>query len=78
MRHDGFLKIVDQEKGIIVVEGLYCDYIRFKAVSEMEDLLQAHLEVNLVYAHNDDMALGAMKFLQDEIKIMWKLFLSMV
>jgi ribose transport system substrate-binding protein len=68
-RHDGFHKYVDKEKGIKVVESPYCDYIRSKAVSAMQDLLQAHPDVNLVYAHNDDMALGAMQVLKQANKL---------
>jgi ribose transport system substrate-binding protein len=68
-RHDGFHEAVDKEKGIKVIEGPYCDYIRSKAVSAMQDLLQAHPEVNLVYAHNDDMALGAAQVLEQAGKL---------
>lgn len=73
-RHDGFHEIVEQESGIEIMEGPYSDYIRSKAVSAMQDLLQAHPDVELVYAHNDDMALGAMQVLKqanklDEVKI---------
>jgi ribose transport system substrate-binding protein len=63
-RHDGFHTVVDKEKGIKVIQGPYSDYVRSEAVTAMQDLLQAHPEVKLVYAHNDDMALGAMQVLE--------------
>ncbi|WP_400162734.1 substrate-binding domain-containing protein [Brevibacillus sp. TJ4] len=63
-RHDGFHAAVDKESGITVVEGPYSDYVRAKAVKAFQDLLQAHPDVNLVYAHNDDMALGALQVLE--------------
>ncbi|WP_425622536.1 substrate-binding domain-containing protein [Brevibacillus borstelensis] len=63
-RHDGFHAVVDKEPGITVVEGPYCDYVRAKAVKAFQDLLQANPDVNLVYAHNDDMALGALQVLE--------------
>lgn len=63
-RHDGFHDIVGKEPGIEVIEGPYSDYIRSLAVSSMQDLIQAHPDVDLVYAHNDDMALGAVQVLQ--------------
>ncbi|WP_035101404.1 substrate-binding domain-containing protein [Aneurinibacillus terranovensis] len=63
-RHGGFHEIVDKEKGLKVVEGPYCDYVRAKAVKAFQDLLQANPDVNLVYAHNDDMALGAVQVLE--------------
>ncbi|MGM8212711.1 substrate-binding domain-containing protein [Virgibacillus sp. W0430] len=68
-RHDGFHAIVEQEEGIEIIEGPYSDYIRSKAVSSMQDLLQAHPDVNLVYAHNDDMALGAIQVLKQANKL---------
>ncbi|MGG6361248.1 substrate-binding domain-containing protein [Peribacillus frigoritolerans] len=68
-RHDGFHEVVEKEKGIKIIEGPYSEYIRAKAVSSMQDLLQAHPDVKLVYAHNDDMALGAMKVLEQAGKL---------
>lgn len=63
-RHEGFHEVVGQEEGIEIIEGPYSDYIRAEAVSAMQDLLQAHSDVDLVYAHNDDMALGAVQVLK--------------
>jgi ribose transport system substrate-binding protein len=63
-RRDGFHAVVEQEPGIEIVQGPYCDYTRSKAVKAFQDLLQAHPDVDLVYAHNDDMALGALQVLQ--------------
>lgn len=68
-RHDGFHEAVGKVAGIKIIEGPYNDYIRAKAVSSMQDLLQAHPDVNLVYAHNDDMALGAVQVLTQMGKI---------
>lgn len=68
-RHDGFHEVVGKVAGIKIIEGPYNDYIRAKAVSSMQDLLQAHPDVNLVYAHNDDMALGAVQVLTQMGKI---------
>lgn len=63
-RRDGFHLDVDKESGIKVIQGPYCDYTRSKAVKAFQDLLQANPDVNLVYAHNDDMALGALQVLE--------------
>ncbi|MFL0504191.1 substrate-binding domain-containing protein [Ureibacillus sp. 179-F W5.1 NHS] len=68
-RHDGFHEIVEKEAGIEIIEGPYSNYIRAEAVSAMQDLLQAHPDVNLVYAHNDDMALGAIQVLEKSGKL---------
>lgn len=67
-RHDGFHESVEKASGIEIIEGPYSDYIRAKAVSSMQDLLQAHPDVKLVYAHNDDMALGALQVLEQSGK----------
>ncbi|EGW35965.1 substrate-binding domain-containing protein [Desulfosporosinus sp. OT] len=63
-RRDGFHLAVDKEPGIKVIQGPYCDYTRSKAVKAFQDLLQANPDVNLVYAHNDDMSLGALQVLE--------------
>lgn len=68
-RHDGFHEIVEKASGVEIIEGPYSDYIRAKAVSSMQDLLQAHPDVKMVYAHNDDMALGAMQVLEQSGKL---------
>ncbi|WP_163312072.1 substrate-binding domain-containing protein, partial [Enterobacter cloacae] len=43
----------------------YAEYIRANAVTAMQDLLQANPDVKVVYAHNDDMALGALQVLKE-------------
>lgn len=64
-RRDGFdEQFVDA--GIEIVHGPYDEYIRSNAVASFQDLLQAHPDVNLVYAHNDDMALGAVQVLESQ------------
>lgn len=60
-RRDGFHSAVDQEKGIKVIQTPYCDYVRSKAVAAAQDAFQAHKDISLIYAHNDDMALGALQ-----------------
>ncbi len=56
-RRDGFHAAIEGS-GLKIVEGPYAEYIRANAVVAMQDLLQAHPEVKVVYAHNDDMALA--------------------
>ncbi|PRR73331.1 substrate-binding domain-containing protein [Neomoorella humiferrea] len=63
-RRDGFHEIVDKEPGIKVIQSPYCDYTRSKAVKAFQDILQANPKIDLVYAHNDDMALGAVQVLE--------------
>lgn len=63
-RRDGFHAAVEGS-GHTIVQGPYAEYIRANAVTAMQDLLQANPDVNVVYAHNDDMALGAMQVLTE-------------
>lgn len=63
-RRDGFHAAIEGS-GHTIVEGPYAEYIRANAVTAMQDLLQAHSDVAVVYAHNDDMALGAQQVLKE-------------
>lgn len=64
-RSEGFHNAFDGDSAVTIVEGPYAEYIRSNAVSAMQDLLQANSDVKVVYAHNDDMALGALQVLQE-------------
>jgi ribose transport system substrate-binding protein len=63
-RRDGFHSAIEGS-GHTIVEGPYAEYIRANAVTAMQDLLQANPDVKVVYAHNDDMALGALQVLKE-------------
>ncbi len=63
-RRDGFHNAINGT-GHEIVEGPFAEYIRSNAVVAMQDLLQSHPDVNVVYAHNDDMALGALQVLEE-------------
>ncbi|MFD0655940.1 substrate-binding domain-containing protein [Thermocatellispora tengchongensis] len=67
-RSAGFHAAVAANPKIKIVEGPYSDYVRAKAVTAMQDLLQVHPDVAAVYAHNDDMALGALQVLKENGK----------
>ncbi|TDD53821.1 sugar ABC transporter substrate-binding protein [Nonomuraea terrae] len=67
-RSAGFHEAVAANAKIQIVEGPYSDYVRSKAVTAMQDLLQVHPDVAAVYAHNDDMALGALQVLKENGK----------
>jgi len=45
--------------GITVIDGYYCDYQREPARKYMETFLQTKKHIDAVYAHNDEMAIGA-------------------
>jgi ribose transport system substrate-binding protein len=73
-RSEGFHKAAAANKNITIVKGPYANYIRSEAVTAMQDLLQAHPDVKAVYAHNDDMALGAMQVLDENNRTDVKVF----
>ena len=59
---------------IEVVTSLTANYSREEGATVTEDILQANPELNAIYAHNDEMALGAVRSVaaagrSDEIKI---------
>lgn len=73
-RHHGFQAAVTAQPNITIVDGPYCDYTRSKAVTAMQDLLQAHPDLKAVYAQNDDMALGALQVLTENNRTDVKVF----
>ena len=65
-RHNGFRQELQNYSGLKVVSEQYCDYLREPSMKYMEDMLQrfAPGEIQAVYAHNDEEALGAVKALE--------------
>ena len=76
-RHDMFVATVEKEcPEVKIVASQVANYVREPAIKFMEDMLQRFKpgEIQLVYAHNDDMALGAVTALeaagrQAEVKV---------
>jgi ribose transport system substrate-binding protein len=76
-RHDAFHRVLAAEcPNVKVVADQVANYVREPAIKFMEDMLQrfGSGEIDLVYAHNDDMALGAVTALEaagrlDEVKV---------
>ncbi|MDR6999756.1 ribose ABC transporter substrate-binding protein RbsB [Neobacillus niacini] len=58
-RGKGFHNIADQK--LNVVEKQSADFDRTKGLNVMENLLQANPDIQAVFAHNDEMALGAIE-----------------
>jgi len=57
-RHEGARKFVDPIPGVTVIEDV-ADWIQNEALKRMETILQANPKIDVVYAHNDPMAVGA-------------------
>jgi len=64
-RSKGFHNAVDAESGIEVIQTPHCDYVRSKAATATQDIIQAHKDIVAIYGHNDDMALGALQVCED-------------
>lgn len=63
-RGQGFHEVIDQAKDVKVVGRQPADFDRAKGLSVMENILQANKNVKGVFAHNDEMALGAVQALE--------------
>jgi ribose transport system substrate-binding protein len=64
-RHKGFTDVMKKHPGIKVVSSQTANFDRGDALNVMENILQAHKKIDGVYAANDEMAIGAVKALED-------------
>ncbi len=64
-RGDGFMEVMKKNPGIKVIIGDDCGYQRAKAQTYMENFLQGKTPFDAVYAHNDEMAIGAYLAMKD-------------
>lgn len=58
-RHQGFAEVVDSMPGMTIVGEAFGNWNEDKAAVVVDSLLKAHPETNLIYAHNDRMAIAA-------------------
>ncbi len=63
-RKKGFDDRISQDERFTIVASQSGDFARDQGRQVMETLLQAHPDVNVVYAHNDEMAIGAIQALE--------------
>jgi len=63
-RQSGFLDVINLFSSINVLSSTTAHYSREEGATVMEDLLQANPEIDAVYAHNDEMALGAVRAIE--------------
>jgi len=59
-RGEGFNQVIE-ESDIEVVARQTADFDRVKGLEVMENILQSQPEIDAVFAHNDEMALGALE-----------------
>lgn len=60
-RGTGFNEIIDQYPNIEVIARQTGQFTRAEGMSVMENIIQAHPEFDAVFAHNDDMIVGALE-----------------
>ncbi|MEC0370348.1 ribose ABC transporter substrate-binding protein RbsB [Paenibacillus chibensis] len=65
-RGKGFHEVADKELKVIAKQT--ADFDRTKGLNVMENLLQANPDVQAVFAHNDEMALGAIEAIKSSGK----------
>jgi ribose transport system substrate-binding protein len=58
-RSEGFREAIQPFSGIQIVHDPVANWLREEAMAQMESALAAHEHIDLVYAHNDPMAMGA-------------------
>jgi galactofuranose transport system substrate-binding protein len=63
-RRKGFEDYIKAHPGMKIVASQSGDFARDKGRQVAETLLQAHPDVNAIYAHNDEMAIGAIAALE--------------
>lgn len=63
-RKKGFDEVIAQHPDYQIVASQSGDFARDKGRQVAETLLQAHPEANVIYAHNDEMAIGAIAALE--------------
>lgn len=63
-RGEGFHKAIDGVADIQVVAKQAADFDRAKGLTVMENILQGNKDIQAVFAHNDEMALGALQALE--------------
>lgn len=65
LRYIGWNQRVVDFPGIDVIAVQPANWLRLEAIQVMTDLLVAHSDIDIVYAENDEMALGALQAIRD-------------
>jgi galactofuranose transport system substrate-binding protein len=68
-RKKGFDDVIAQHPEFTIVASQTGDFARDKGRQVAETLLQAHPEANVIYAHNDEMAIGAISAVEAAGKV---------
>ena len=63
-RHEGLREVFDMHREFEVVISVSGDFMRSKGIECMETILSEAPDIDILFAHNDDMALGAIEVLE--------------
>lgn len=63
-RNEGFMNIMSNENDIDIVASQVANFDRAEGVTTMENILQGQPKIDAVFAHNDEMALGALEAIE--------------
>ncbi len=64
-RMKGFREIIDADKRFAIVRSQSGDFTRAKGKEVMEAFLKAEKDIDVLFAHNDDMAIGAIQAIEE-------------
>lgn len=63
-RKAGFEEIIQDNPNMTIIASQTGDFTRAKGKEVMQSFLQAHKDIDVLYAHNDDMGLGAIQAIE--------------
>ncbi|GAB2451224.1 ABC transporter substrate-binding protein [Xylanimonas ulmi] len=68
-RKEGFADAIADNSNVTVIDSQTGNFTRAEGKTVMEGFLQAHSDIDVVFAHNDDMALGAIEAIEAAGKV---------
>jgi len=68
-RQKGFVEVIDKYDNLNVITSLTANYSRSEGYSVTEDIIESNPNLDAIYAHNDEMALGAVRALSAANKL---------
>ena len=57
-RHEGFISSFFEHNDISIIRSEYGNWLRSDAMNAMQEILKDSLKIDLIFAHNDEMAIG--------------------
>ncbi|MCL2035455.1 MAG: ABC transporter substrate-binding protein [Oscillospiraceae bacterium] len=64
-RHEGLMEVFRDNPKFVLAFSISGDFMRSKGKECMEEILKAAPDIDILYAHNDDMAIGAIEVMEE-------------